>query len=87
MQIGRSTDCNGKIAVTTLAKLQSETLYGMYLEILEAHFEICVVMFRTKCGADCLSGASIDFEVSATHLGLAFSPLAYSVVPQRLAGE
>jgi triacylglycerol lipase len=30
---------------------------------------------------------SVDFEVSATHLGLVFSPLVYSVVAERLAGE
>jgi len=30
---------------------------------------------------------SVDFEVSATHIGLVFSPLAYSVVARRLAGE
>jgi len=29
----------------------------------------------------------VDFEVSATHIGLAFSPLVYSVVARRLAGE
>jgi len=30
---------------------------------------------------------SVDFEVSATHIGLVFSPLVYSVVAQRLAGK
>jgi triacylglycerol lipase len=30
---------------------------------------------------------SVDFEVSATHIGLVFSPLAYSVIARRLAGE
>jgi alpha/beta hydrolase family protein len=30
---------------------------------------------------------AIDVEVSATHLGMAFSPLVYSVVAHRLAGE
>jgi len=30
---------------------------------------------------------SVDFEVSATHIGLVVSPLAYSVIAQRLAGE
>jgi hypothetical protein len=36
----------------------------------------------------CRTGdASVDFEVSATHIGLAFNPLVYSVVAQRLAGE
>jgi triacylglycerol lipase len=28
----------------------------------------------------------IDFEVSATHIGLVFSPLVYSIVAERLAG-
>lgn len=30
---------------------------------------------------------SVDFEVSATHIGLAFSPLVYSLVADRLAGN
>jgi len=30
---------------------------------------------------------AVDFEVSATHFGMVFSPLVYSVVAQRLAGE
>lgn len=30
---------------------------------------------------------SVDFEVSATHIGLVFSPLVYSLVAQRLAGK
>ncbi|HEV2426001.1 MAG TPA: alpha/beta fold hydrolase [Terriglobia bacterium] len=30
---------------------------------------------------------SVDFEVSATHIGLAFSPLVYSLVAERLAGH
>jgi triacylglycerol lipase len=30
---------------------------------------------------------SVDFEVSATHIGLVFSPLVYSVVARRLAGQ
>jgi triacylglycerol lipase len=29
----------------------------------------------------------VDFEVSATHIGMAFSPLVYRIVAQRLAGE
>jgi triacylglycerol lipase len=29
---------------------------------------------------------AVDFEVSATHIGLAFNPLVYSLVAQRLAG-
>jgi hypothetical protein len=29
----------------------------------------------------------VDFEVSATHIGLVFSPLVYSVVARRLAGQ
>jgi triacylglycerol lipase len=29
----------------------------------------------------------VDFEVSATHVGLVFSPLVYSLVAQRLAGN
>jgi triacylglycerol lipase len=29
----------------------------------------------------------VDFEVSATHIGLAFNPLVYSIVAQRLAGD
>jgi len=28
----------------------------------------------------------VDFEVSATHIGMVFSPLVYSIVAQRLAG-
>jgi pimeloyl-ACP methyl ester carboxylesterase len=36
----------------------------------------------------CRTGDSrVDFEVSTTHIGLVFSPLAYSVVARRLAGE
>lgn len=36
----------------------------------------------------CLSGnPDVDFEVSATHIGLVFSPIVYSLVAQRLAGE
>jgi hypothetical protein len=35
-----------------------------------------------------LSGdPKVDIEVSATHIGLAFSPIVYSLVAQRLAGE
>ncbi len=30
---------------------------------------------------------SVDFEVSATHIGLVFSPLVYSLMAQRLAGK
>jgi len=30
---------------------------------------------------------AVDFEVSATHMGLAFSPLVYSLVAHRLAGS
>ncbi len=30
---------------------------------------------------------SVDFEVSATHIGLVFSPLVYGVVAERLAGN
>jgi triacylglycerol lipase len=30
---------------------------------------------------------SVDVEVSATHIGMVFSPLVYSVVAQRLAGK
>ncbi len=30
---------------------------------------------------------AVDFEVSATHIGLAFSPLVYSLVAERLAGN
>ena len=30
---------------------------------------------------------NVDVEISATHLGMVFSPLVYSVVAQRLAGE
>ena len=30
---------------------------------------------------------AVDFEVSATHIGLAFNPLVYSVVAGRLAGD
>jgi triacylglycerol lipase len=29
----------------------------------------------------------VDVEVSATHVGMVFSPLVYSVVAHRLAGE
>lgn len=36
----------------------------------------------------CLTGdPAVDIEVSATHMGLAFSPLAYSVVAKRLAAN
>jgi hypothetical protein len=36
----------------------------------------------------CRTGkAEIDFEVSATHIGLAFNPLVYSILAQRLAGS
>ncbi len=35
----------------------------------------------------CMTGdPRVDFEVSATHIGMAFSPLVYSVVAHRLAG-
>ncbi|HUI44315.1 MAG TPA: alpha/beta fold hydrolase [Terriglobia bacterium] len=30
---------------------------------------------------------AVDYEVSATHIGLAFSPLVYSVLAERLAGN
>jgi len=30
---------------------------------------------------------SVDFEVSATHIGLVFSPIVYSLVARRLAGQ
>jgi hypothetical protein len=29
----------------------------------------------------------VDIEVSATHIGMVFSPLVYSVVARRLAGK
>jgi pimeloyl-ACP methyl ester carboxylesterase len=36
----------------------------------------------------CLTGdAAVDFEVSATHVGMAFNPLVYSIVAHRLAGQ
>lgn len=36
----------------------------------------------------CMTGdPNVDVEVSATHIGMAFSPLVYSVVAQRLAGK
>ena len=36
----------------------------------------------------CTTGdPSVDFEVSATHIGLVFSPLVYDVVARRLAGQ
>jgi hypothetical protein len=36
----------------------------------------------------CLTGnPDVDVEVSATHIGMVFSPLVYSVVAQRLAGK
>jgi pimeloyl-ACP methyl ester carboxylesterase len=36
----------------------------------------------------CVTGkAGVDCEVSATHLGLVFSPLVYSLMAQRLAGQ
>ena len=35
----------------------------------------------------CMTGkAGVDFEVAATHLGLVFSPIVYSLVAHRLAG-
>ena len=30
---------------------------------------------------------AVDVQVSATHIGMVFSPLVYSVVAHRLAGE
>jgi len=36
----------------------------------------------------CMTGdPNVDFEVSATHIGLAFSPLVYELVARRLAGQ
>jgi triacylglycerol lipase len=36
----------------------------------------------------CQTGqAGVDFEVSSTHIGLVFSPLVYSLVAHRLAGQ
>jgi hypothetical protein len=36
----------------------------------------------------CMTGdSSVDFEVSATHIGLVFSPLVYDLVARRLAGQ
>ena len=36
----------------------------------------------------CLTGdPAVDFEVSATHLGMVFSPIVYDLVARRLAGE
>ena len=36
----------------------------------------------------CRTGdAKVDFEVSSTHIGMVFSPLVYSIVAQRLAGN
>lgn len=36
----------------------------------------------------CMTGdPSVDFEVSATHIGLVFSPLVYDLVARRLAGQ
>ena len=36
----------------------------------------------------CITGKpAVDVEVTSTHIGMAFSPLVYSVVAQRLAGE
>jgi pimeloyl-ACP methyl ester carboxylesterase len=36
----------------------------------------------------CLTGkADVDCEVSATHIGLVFSPLVYSLIADRLAGK
>ena len=36
----------------------------------------------------CLTGdPEVDVEVSATHIGMAFSPIVYSVVAHRLAGK
>jgi pimeloyl-ACP methyl ester carboxylesterase len=36
----------------------------------------------------CMTGdPKVDVEVSATHIGMAFSPLVYSVVAERLAGK
>jgi hypothetical protein len=29
----------------------------------------------------------LDFEVSSTHIGLAFNPMVYDVVAHRLAGQ
>ncbi len=36
----------------------------------------------------CVTGdPAVDFEVSATHLGMVFSPIVYDLVARRLAGE
>jgi triacylglycerol lipase len=35
----------------------------------------------------CTGKAGVDFEVSATHIGLVFSPLVYSLVADRLAAK
>ena len=36
----------------------------------------------------CLTGnPEVDFEVSATHIGLAFNPIVFDVVAHRLAGK
>lgn len=36
----------------------------------------------------CLTGdPNVDFEVSATHIGMVFNPIVYNVVAHRLAGE
>jgi len=66
-----------------------------FLESLKGRFPKSVRQTAIYTKADgildwrvcCTGDPAVDFEVSATHIGLAFSPLVYSVVAQRLAGE
>jgi len=66
-----------------------------FLEALRGDFPKSVRQTAIYTKADgildwrtCRTGdPSIDFEVSATHTGLVFSPIVYSVVAQRLAGK
>lgn len=65
-----------------------------FIESLKGNFPKSVRQTAIYTKADavldwhvCRTGdPDVDFEVSATHLGLVFSPLVYSLVAQRLAG-
>jgi hypothetical protein len=64
-----------------------------FLHSLRRHMSTCVfetaIYTRTDGVADwhyCITGdPDIDFEVSGTHIGLAFNPAAYNIIATRLA--
>jgi hypothetical protein len=66
-----------------------------FFESLKGHFPKSVRQTAIYTKTDgildwhvCQTGdPSVDVEVSATHIGMVFSPLVYSVVAHRLAGE